>query len=490
MRVGALLTACVLGVVMLMSHKVMAQDAAVDIVLTDDGALYVTQGGEVWSLVAAPITDEELAQLAPSGELDGVLPPALLGAVPAPRVVQATTDGTLFVVQGAQSWTLVPDHIADADLAALSLRGELDGTLALGGAAAPTPAPPAVIMPTPGAPTAPPVVIPTARTCYQFVAQRLLGANGGNPLPVVLTVYINTAPPATANVTDPQPSGATSGGEFNFLNVPGNSMSILDGTTLYQAPAAQLFVEIRRSGAGASFYLRAYSGLEHHLTAVEVELHGTLAQFGPADLRQPAQLPTSFAPLDAYSYKSMTFNRDNHSLTLTSASTSCALPATPSPPTPPALEAPVSPPWGFDWSFIEAFNPPRAWHPIGVVERGQTASFTTGSEIAVAVETDMTGTSNGGGHYYVGLDVQGSDGQFSTAGSPGCQQYNPPSAPAAGASACVRDLYWTIYPNMPYAQLQAPAQASAYRWTVALDNPILGDGQAKYSYYRMRVYTR
>jgi hypothetical protein len=52
-------------------------------------------------------------------------------AQPAPipvRVVQMS-DGTLYVVRGDTSWTLVPDQISDTDGAALNPSGEIDGTL-------------------------------------------------------------------------------------------------------------------------------------------------------------------------------------------------------------------------------------------------------------------------------------------------------------------------------------------------------------------------
>ena len=44
------------------------------------------------------------------------------------RVVQGS-DGTVYLVQGQKSWTLKPDQISDADLAALTSRGEVDGTI-------------------------------------------------------------------------------------------------------------------------------------------------------------------------------------------------------------------------------------------------------------------------------------------------------------------------------------------------------------------------
>ena len=44
------------------------------------------------------------------------------------RVVQAS-HGTLYVLQGSTSWTLVPDQLSDSDAAALNPTGEIDGTL-------------------------------------------------------------------------------------------------------------------------------------------------------------------------------------------------------------------------------------------------------------------------------------------------------------------------------------------------------------------------
>jgi len=72
-------------------------------------------------------------------------------AQPAPvpvRVVQGS-DGTMYVVQGGKSWTLVPGQISDSDVAALNPGGEIDEVLpndlfiqppAASPAATPTPA--------------------------------------------------------------------------------------------------------------------------------------------------------------------------------------------------------------------------------------------------------------------------------------------------------------------------------------------------------------
>jgi hypothetical protein len=64
------------------------------------------------------------------------------------RVVQGS-DGTLYLVQAGNSWTLVPDQISDSDLAALNLSGEVDGAIP---AQLLTSAPPQAAAPAPAAP--------------------------------------------------------------------------------------------------------------------------------------------------------------------------------------------------------------------------------------------------------------------------------------------------------------------------------------------------
>ena len=445
--------------VSLWTPRAVAQTAPLEIVQSDDGTLYVTQAATAWTLVPDTIEDDALAGLSPAGELDGVIPTPLLGGPTPPRAVLAS-DGSLFVVQGSSSWTLVPDAISASDLAALTVTGELDGTLSRSAAAQ---APTGAAVPAPAhAPAPPPLVIPTARMCYQFVAKRDLGTSGvGNPLPVVVTVYINNVPPRTQNLNDSQPAAPASGGggDFNLLNVPGNWASILDGTTLYEAPPSQLFVEMRNS---SHFYLRVYSGIGIHLAAAEIELGGPDGLFGPSDPRQPVVFPTSFPPLDAYTFKSISYSHENHSLMLTSISTGCSLPV--SSPTPPDYTSVVGEPSGFDWSMVEAFTPPSAWQPVGVIEKGQTASFSLGSEIALSVETDMSGTSSAAGNYEMWLDVPGPDGTYVTAGTPGCQARNPQTVPLAASGECIRAQTWVIYPDIRFSMLQAAGQGSgSYR---------------------------
>src|SRR3981081_806666 len=87
----------------------------------------------------------------------GVLAVTAVAQTAPVRIVQGS-DGTLYLVQAGNSWTLVPDQISDADLAALNLSGEVDGTIpaqllasAPPQAAAPAPAP-AAPAPAPAAP--------------------------------------------------------------------------------------------------------------------------------------------------------------------------------------------------------------------------------------------------------------------------------------------------------------------------------------------------
>jgi hypothetical protein len=97
------------------------------------------------------------------------------------RVVQGS-DGTLYLVQAGNSWTLVPDQISDADLAALNLSGEVDGTLpaqllASAPPLAAAPAPPAAAP----APAAPVVVDKLVRN-YNVIygAQSVVSINGSD----------------------------------------------------------------------------------------------------------------------------------------------------------------------------------------------------------------------------------------------------------------------------------------------------------------------
>jgi hypothetical protein len=73
------------------------------------------------------------------------------------RVIQGT-DGTLYVVQGSNSWTLVPDQAGDSDVAALNPSGEIDGTFPNALFVVQAPAAPPVAAPAPA--PAPPAAAP------------------------------------------------------------------------------------------------------------------------------------------------------------------------------------------------------------------------------------------------------------------------------------------------------------------------------------------
>lgn len=131
---------------------VSAQTSPVQVVQSSDGTLYLAQGPDAWTIVPDPISDDDLAALVPSGDLSGAIPAPFLGAPEAPgtlEVVQAE-DGSLYIAQGSNVWTLVPRQIAAADLKALTVVGEMDGTIS-----APQPtAPEAVAVPATAVPEA------------------------------------------------------------------------------------------------------------------------------------------------------------------------------------------------------------------------------------------------------------------------------------------------------------------------------------------------
>ncbi len=135
---------CLLAASMSVSAAV-AQSSTLTVVQSSDNTLYLEQGSNAWSIVPNSISDSDLAALTPSGELDGVIPAALLGSPDAPALLQVVlgSDGMFYIAQGGTMWTLVPNRIGDADLAALTQIGEIDGTISVSTLAPPVAAPPA-----------------------------------------------------------------------------------------------------------------------------------------------------------------------------------------------------------------------------------------------------------------------------------------------------------------------------------------------------------
>ena len=95
------------------------------------------------------------------------------------RVVQGS-DGTLYLVQAGNSWTLVPDSMSDSDLSGLTPSGEVDGTIPAQLVAS-TPPPAAAPAPPPAAPApAAPVVSDPLVGNYKVIygAQSVVSIDG------------------------------------------------------------------------------------------------------------------------------------------------------------------------------------------------------------------------------------------------------------------------------------------------------------------------
>lgn len=88
----------------------IAQSAPVQVIQSSDGTLYLVQGTNAWTMVPNAISDVEFASLTASGELDGAIPAPFLSAsdVLAPLRVVQLGDGTLFLAQATNVWVLVP----------------------------------------------------------------------------------------------------------------------------------------------------------------------------------------------------------------------------------------------------------------------------------------------------------------------------------------------------------------------------------------------
>jgi hypothetical protein len=96
------------------------------------------------------------------------------------RVVQGN-DGTLYLVQAGNSWTLVPDQISDSDLAGLTPSGEIDGTIPaqLVASAPPQAAAPAPPAPAPAPPAAVDKLVGTYSVNYGAQSQVTISGSGG-----------------------------------------------------------------------------------------------------------------------------------------------------------------------------------------------------------------------------------------------------------------------------------------------------------------------
>lgn len=197
-----LIAALMLGLApMPVAPMTSAQPAPVQVIQGSDGTLYLVQGSNAWTLVPDPISEDELAGLSPSGELDAAIPSPLLAESTLPGALRVVHDGggTLYLVQGGNAWTLLAAPISDEDLAVLAIIGELNGTVVAPGQNAPAanpgqgvpignpgadapvvsvnPAPadqpPATAMPSPS-----PTVAPTSSAGTHAVTKGVLGTAG------------------------------------------------------------------------------------------------------------------------------------------------------------------------------------------------------------------------------------------------------------------------------------------------------------------------
>jgi len=103
---------------------------------------------------------------------------------PVPVHVVQSTDGTLYVVQGSTSWTLVPGQISDSDAAALNPSGEIDEVM---------PDQLFVVQ----APSAPPAAAPAPPTAAQPPAQAATGCSSPITGTVDLTGKVANDVPGT-----------------------------------------------------------------------------------------------------------------------------------------------------------------------------------------------------------------------------------------------------------------------------------------------------
>jgi ABC-type branched-subunit amino acid transport system substrate-binding protein len=137
---------------------VFAQSSAIRVFQSGDGTLYLVQDSAAWTMAPVAISESDLGELVPSGELDGAIPaPFLTSATLAPLQAVQASDGTLYLIQGANRWTLVPVVATDADIAALDVVGSLTGTIAAPGLGGPPPGPQAPVADEPPALSPPPV---------------------------------------------------------------------------------------------------------------------------------------------------------------------------------------------------------------------------------------------------------------------------------------------------------------------------------------------
>ena len=117
------------------------------------------------------------------------------------RIVQGS-DGTLYVLQGSNSWTLVPDPLSDSDATALTPGGEIDGTLPDQLFASQAPAAPAAAPAQPPAAAAPtPTAVPAAPQAAPITGSADLTGKAGNDIANATLIAPNATITSVVDIT-------------------------------------------------------------------------------------------------------------------------------------------------------------------------------------------------------------------------------------------------------------------------------------------------
>lgn len=232
---GRLVGLVVLGLLAAWAIPASPQPLLAEVVQGSDGSLWVRQGSVAWMLVPDQIADSDLSALKLAGEIDGFIPPTIQDPAGA-TLLDATVgnDGTLYLVQGTTGWLLVPDPIADADLAALSVAGEIDGVIPLGVTNPPSSPPPGDSTP-PAEPTWTPTPTPTpGPQDVSIVQPPPAPTDTPTPMPTNTPTSRPTRAPSPTDTPTPRPQlGSVTG---PLVCEPGAAQSVV--VTVYINPVS------------------------------------------------------------------------------------------------------------------------------------------------------------------------------------------------------------------------------------------------------------
>src|SRR5579859_3935220 len=107
MIVGGLAAIAGFALVAVLAITAFAQSTPVRVVQGSDGALYLVQGGNAWTLVPDHISDSDIGGLTPNGQVNGAIQPLVLASAPpqpaAPRPAVDKLVRNYNVIYGAQS---------------------------------------------------------------------------------------------------------------------------------------------------------------------------------------------------------------------------------------------------------------------------------------------------------------------------------------------------------------------------------------------------